>query len=608
MKSYIDRVIGNFSAGRLFPKRPVIPFGPDVSVCCGYPLRVQKTQAKTVATLAIGEFIAKETVYVCPQCQTTYASPALRQMVPTGSKFGYDVLVFVGKAAFLRCRSDTDIMRDLAARNIRVCPSEIAYLQKRFIVYLATAHKQSVVQVREAIKTRGGYILHLDGTCEGDSPHLMSGLDELSHIVLHNVKMASEKAGSIIPFLEHIRQDYGMPLALVSDMSQAIAKAIKEVFKAVPHFVCHFHFLRDTGNDLMTTENDLIRKRLRKIKIVSKLHERSRWLKQIMDEHPKLLDDFQLSIRDGRLPEHLFELAPVVCTYGLVRWALAGLKQGQGYGFPFDRVYVEFVKRLRVIGDHLDPLCDIKLSGHWQDNRPFYRVQCDVTTLVSDKKLKQAMRQIEDKIEVFDALRDAMRITVDGSNQGLNDDGQDADIKCIEEGVKHFRDWLTQDDRFEENNDYGKMIKQIDLYWEKLFADPIDVNTSQGQVTFQPQRTNNLLERFFRDIKRSHRRKSGKQSMNKKLRTMLADTPLVKNLENKDYLTILLNGNTTLEERFSQIDVNTVREELNRSQVRSERIPAVIRHLIKKPDLPQIITDLFQNAAQSTKSNRVFWS
>jgi hypothetical protein len=301
-------------------------------------------------------------------------------------------------------------------------------------------------------------------------------------------------------------------------------------------------------------------------------------------------------------------LAPVVSTYGLIRWALAGLKQGQGHGFPFDRVYVEFVKRLRIIVAHLDQLCDIKLSGHWQDNKPFYRVHCDVTALVSDKKLKQAMRAIEGKIEVFDKLRNAMRITVDGNNQGLNDDGQDADIKCIEEGVKHFRDWLTHDNRFEENNDYGKMIKQIDLYWEKLFADPIAVNTSQGQVTFQPQRTNNLLERFFRDFKRSHRRKSGTQAMHKKLRTMLADTPLVKNLENKDYLAILLNGNTTLEERFSEIDVNTVREELNESHARSERIPAVIRRLIKKPDLPQIITDLFHNAAQSTKSNRVLWS
>ena len=130
MKSCIDRVIGSLGAGRLFPKKPVIPFGPDVSVCCGYPLKVQKTRAKTVATLAICEFVAKETVCVCPQCQTPYSSDELRQMVPTGSKFGYDVLVFVGKAAFLRCRSDTDIIGELAARNVRIYPSEIAYLQR----------------------------------------------------------------------------------------------------------------------------------------------------------------------------------------------------------------------------------------------------------------------------------------------------------------------------------------------------------------------------------------------------------------------------------------------------------------------------------------------
>ena len=46
------------------------------------------------------------------------------------------------------------------------------------------------------------------------------------------------------------------------------------------------------------------------------------------------------------------------------------------------------------------------------------------------------------------------------------------------------------------------MIAQIDKYWDKLFADPITVNTPIGQVTIQPQRTNNLLERFFRDFKR----------------------------------------------------------------------------------------------------------
>ena len=131
---------------------------------------------------------------------------------------------------------------------------------------------------------------------------------------------------------------------------------------------------------------------------------------------------------------------------------------------------------------------------------------------------------------------------------------------------------------------------------------------AHGKVIIQPQRTNNLLERFFRDFKRSHRRKSGTQSMNKNLRAMLADTPLAKNLENEDYLGILLHGHATLEERFAEINVTTVREKLTISQDHSERIPAVIRRLIKRPDLPNIITQLFQKAALSSKSNRVLWS
>ena len=77
------------------------------------------------------------------------------------------------------------------------------------------------------------------------------------------------------------------------------------------------------------------------------------------------------------------------------------------------------------------------------------------------------------------------------------------------------------------------MAQQIDKYWQKLFADPITVTSSIGQVLIQPQRTNNILERFFRDLKRGNRRRSGTVSLNKTLRFMLTDTPLVKNLDNR---------------------------------------------------------------------------
>ncbi len=96
-----------------------------------------------------------------------------------------------------------------------------------------------------AIKRRGGYILHIDGTCEGDSPMLFTGIDELSGVVLENIKIPSEQADAIIPFLAEIRERYGVPLGLVHDMGRGILAAVATVFPGVADFICHFHFLRD---------------------------------------------------------------------------------------------------------------------------------------------------------------------------------------------------------------------------------------------------------------------------------------------------------------------------------------------------------------------------
>jgi len=66
-----------------------------------------------------------------------------------------------------------------------------------------------------------------------------------------------------------------------------------------------------------------------------------------------------------------------------------------------------------------------------------------------------------------------------------------------------------------------------------------------GSMAIYPQRTNNMLEQFFRNLRRGHRRKSGNNSMHRVLQAMLADTPLIKNLENPKYMEILLKWQKT---------------------------------------------------------------
>ncbi len=68
------------------------------------------------------------------------------------------------------------------------------------------------------IQKNGGYILHIDGASEGTSPHLISAIDEISNFVLANVEVPSGSSEHIVPFLKEIKEQYGIPLAICSDM------------------------------------------------------------------------------------------------------------------------------------------------------------------------------------------------------------------------------------------------------------------------------------------------------------------------------------------------------------------------------------------------------
>ncbi len=135
------------------------------------------------------------------------------------------------------------------------------------------------------------------------------------------------------------------------------------------------------------------------------------------------------------------------------------------------------------------------------------------------------------------------------------------------------------------------MIQQIDTYWKNLFADPIPVDTSNGRIFIQPQRTNNILERFFRDFKRRNRNKSGTLSF-KTLKTILSDTLLVKNLDNEQYLSTILDGCNTLEERFVKIDSKMVVEELKKAKEKSETIHPQLKEIIRESDFMEKLSPL----------------
>ena len=545
--------------------------------------------------MSIGPFIARETIWRNPTTAQQSGSAQLRRLVAPGCTYGYDVVEEVGRRLFVEAQSVRQIIQLLTQSQVLLSPSTVADLGRRFIVLLALAHRRCTQRLRQAISLQGGYILHLDATYEDKSPLLMTGFDAVMEIVLGNVKLPSEKAEGIVPFLRQLKECFGPPLALVHDMSKGILSAVEEVFPGIPDFICHFHFLRDAGKDLLGADYDRLRQRLQAHGIMGRLRARLRaWRQQIRTDPP--LQQALDQLPGAGWPTEPLAQAPLLAAYILAQWILAGLQQGRGYGFPFDRPLLVLTQRAQETYGQLRSILAENHHEDWRRYRPLHHLAEELKGLVHDYPLKHNLSRLETHGQVFDQLRQALRMAPVHGDGGLNHEGQALEMRTLQQQVQAFAAQVRARPDYAATPVLQQMIEQIEHYGPKLFADPLTVSTPQGPRTIQPQRTNNVMERFFRDLKRDCRHKTGCHSLGRSLRTMLPDTPLVKNLQNPEYLKILLDGQTSLAALFAQIDPANVREELVKAQRPPEYVPRRLQRFIAKLPDSNPIKNLVKNA------------
>jgi hypothetical protein len=576
-----------------FADPPLLPPGAG-------PLQVLKTHTRRVVTLPIGPWIAHETVWRDGLWGQTFGSADLRRLVAPGCTYGYDVLVEVGRQLFVQAQPVRQVITWFKPSHILLSASTVADLGRRFVVLLALAHRRCTQRLRQAISLQGGYILHLDATYEDKSPMLMTGIDAVLDIVLGNIKLPSEKAAGIVPFLRQIKECFGPPLALVHDMSKGIQAAIDEVFPGIPDFICHFHFLRDLGKDLLGADYDTLRQRLQRHGTVGHLRRRLRdWQKQI--EADPLLEQTLKELPTAGWPSQPLEKAPLLGAYLLAHWVLAGLQEGRGYGFPFDRPLLALARRAQEAQAQLQAVLSQLQDPDWRRNLPLHHLLQDLRDLVHDYPLKHNLRRLEEHGQLFDQFRQALQIAPLHGDRGLNHDGEPVAMQTLQRQVEAFAQQVRARPDYPSSIALQKMIGQLDHYGPKLFAEPLVVQTPLGPRTIQPQRTNNILERFFRNLKRDCRHRSGCHSLGRTFRTMLPDTTLVKNLENPEYLKILLDGRPSLEALFAEIDPVSVRQELTTARRSPERVPRTLQRFIAQlPDLNPI-----KNFIKNASANRV---
>ena len=109
LKSHIDKIVEGVSPGRLFPEIPTIHFSPQED-SCARSLTVLKTREKKVVTLDVGPLRAKESVLQSRADGKIYTCQDLKALTPQRCTFGYDVIVYVGYALFVHCRSEQEII------------------------------------------------------------------------------------------------------------------------------------------------------------------------------------------------------------------------------------------------------------------------------------------------------------------------------------------------------------------------------------------------------------------------------------------------------------------------------------------------------------------
>ena len=162
------------------------------------------------------------------------------------------------------------------------------------------------------------------------------------------------------------------------------------------------------------------------------MRKTAKGLKKAIDSNPDSLQCLHRYLESKTLLEPQTPLTPLVTAYLVICWILEAKNESHGFGFPFDRPHLDFYLRLQEAYPDLQGLKQ-KMAADAS-----LLLLAPISKTLADKALAGTVLRMQEKVRIFDRLREAMRIAQPDSQAGLNDEG-DADIKTIQARVTAFR-------------------------------------------------------------------------------------------------------------------------------------------------------------------------
>lgn len=542
---------------------------------CAEPMLVRKTLVRRAMTLAHGTFRVHETEYVCPVgCRwasgerVSHRPGNLAATLLPDSSVGYDLMVFVGLQRYLHHRQREEIREALERdHGIGISTGEISRLAQLFLDYLERLHEHRHEEIKIALAQDGGYPLHIDATGEDGRGTLLVLYAGWKKWVLGAFKIPTENAAAIRPRIEKVVAWAGLPAAFVRDLGRAMILACNEVVSRVnapiPVLACHYHFLADVGKDLLARGHGTLRTLFRRFKTRSRLAALVRDLGRALGED---IEHVRREVREWledaatarELPAGRQGLGVV---RAIAQRCLDYKIENGGLDFPFVLPYLSLydrciqARRFLARLETADPADSAVLRAR-------DRLLAILDPVDSQVPFMAAVRDLRQRQALFEELRSALRLvpkTSDPAPAAPSREGSEAELQDIQNALEELRASL-QDRRPARGPAQSRreaidlVLDHLDRHGDSLWGHVIALPEEVGGGSRMVERTNDILENFFRGMKHGSRRRTGRKNLTQDFEAMPATAALAENLRQHDYVVLLCGTLERLPQAFATLD------------------------------------------------------
>lgn len=304
---------------------------------CGGPTWLQYQNRRQVVTLdgVVGLILQVRRCQTpeCPRYRKPYRPEAEGRFALPQHEFGLDVIAQIGLWRYREHRTVPEMHALLRARNLPISERSVTNLLDRYDELLALA-VLDVTRLRHLTTPQQRVILALDGL-QPDVGHEVLWVlrDALSGEILLVRSLLSATQQDLARLLSEVRDALEVPIAaVVSDGQQSIRKAVARIFPAVPHQLCHFHYLREAASPLFEADRHAkkeLKKRVRGIRPIERaVEERD-------DPQAELVRGYAVAVRSALTDDGLAPLdAPGLRLHERLTQVQASLQRMAEKGGP----------------------------------------------------------------------------------------------------------------------------------------------------------------------------------------------------------------------------------------------------------------------------------